>query len=139
VRVVDVGGGLLLPADEQDAFERIAPLDPAAVDVLPKWDAYTMGHAPDGRQRLVDDAHLARAYSTAGTRVGATAGDGLPLVLKGGRAVASWSHRFEGQRLRVTVTPFESDALPPASHAGLFEDVGRLLEANQVAAVWQNS
>src|SRR5205823_3627579 len=109
-RVVDVGGGLLLPADEQDAFERVAPLDPAAVDVLPKWDAYTMGHAPDGRQRLVDDAHLALAYSTASTRVGATAGDGLPLVLQGGRAVASWSHRFEGQRVRVTVTPFRNAA-----------------------------
>ena len=135
VRVVDVGGGLLLPADEQAAFERIAPLDPAAVDVVPKWDSYTMGHAPDGRQRLVDDAHLPRAYSTTDTRVGATAGDGLPLVLQGGRAVASWSHRFAGQRLAVTVTPFADDALPPASYAGLFEEIGRLLDASAVEVV----
>jgi hypothetical protein len=125
--VVDVGGGLLLPAEQQAAFQGVEPLAPDAVDVLPKWDPYTMGHAPDGRQRLVDDAHLPLAYTTAGTKVGATAGDGLPLVLRGGRAVAAWSHRFDGKRLRVQVAPFESGALSPAIYDGAFDEVGKLL------------
>jgi hypothetical protein len=127
VSVVDVGGGLLLPAEEQAAFEGVEPLASDAVDVLPKWDPYTMGHAPDGRQRLVDDAHLPLSYTTAGTKVGATAGDGLPLLLRGGRAVAAWSHRFDGTRLRVEVAPFEPGALPPAIYDGAFDEVGKLL------------
>ena len=86
--VVDVGGGLLLPADQQTAFEGVKPINAEALDVLPKWDAYTMGHAPDGRRRLVDDEHLGNAYSS-GAGAGATAGDGLPLLLRGGRAVAT--------------------------------------------------
>ncbi len=134
--VVDVGGGLLLPADQQDAFARVEPVDAEAVDLLPKWDAYTMGHAPDGRQRLVDDRHLGKAYSKASTGgAGATSGDGLPLVLRGGRAVASWAHRFEGNRMRVTVTPFEPGALPPPACERAFEDIGRLLGATAVEVV----
>jgi hypothetical protein len=130
--VVDLGGGLLLPADEQAAFEGVEPVDPDALDVLPKWDAYTMGHAPDGRQRLVDDQHLAIAYSAKDTGAGATAGDGLPLVLRGGRAVATWAHRFTGNRMLVTVTPFESDALSRAVYERAFDEVGQLLGATTV-------
>jgi hypothetical protein len=47
--VVDVGESLLLPSDLLGAFERVEPVDDGPVDVLPKWDAYTMGHAPGGR------------------------------------------------------------------------------------------
>ncbi len=133
--VVDVGGGLLLPADQQGAFERVEPVDASAIDVLPKWDAYTMGHAPDGRQRLVDDEHLRRAYSTAGSASGATAGDGLPLVLRGGRAVASWSHRFEDDRMVVEVAPFERGILPPPLYENVFDELGQLLGATAVEVV----
>src|SRR5262249_24574148 len=124
----DVGAGLLLPEDQRAAFAAVAPLDPDAVDLLPKWDAYTMGHAPDGRQRLVDDVHLGRAYSGA-AQPGATAGDGLPLVLRGGRAVASWAPRSERARRRVQVPPFEPVPLPPARLQRAFEAIGRLLGA----------
>lgn len=134
--VVDVGGGLLLPADQRGEFARVEPIDPDAVDLLPKWDAYTMGHPPDGRQRLVEDEHLGRAYSAADSGAGATAGDGLPLVLRGGRAVATWSHRFTGDRMLVTVTPFEPGALPPA-YERVFYEVGRLLGASDVEVAAQ--
>lgn len=90
-----------------------------------------MGHAPDGRQRWIDAAHLTRAFSFLGKPT--TSGDSLPLILLGGRAVASWSHRFAGDRLRVTVSPFVPDdfALPPsAEHA--FMETGRLLDAADV-------
>jgi hypothetical protein len=132
-RVVDVGGGLLLPADHQADFERGEPVAPGAVDVLPKWDAYTMGYAPSGRQRLVDDAHLGLAYSVAGSSSGATTGDGLPLLLLGGRAVATWSHRFEADRMLVKVTPFADGAIPAAFYQRAFDPAGQLLGATSVA------
>lgn len=67
-----------------------------AIDLLPKWDPYTMGHAPEGRRRLVEDEKLCRAYTTGQAGYGATAGDGLPPVLRGGRAVATWLQRLAG-------------------------------------------
>ena len=130
--VVDIGGGLLLPSDQQAAFEHVEPIDTEAVDVLPKWDAYTMGHAPDGRQRLVDDEHLGSAYSTTRLASGATAGDGLPLVLRGGRAVARWSHWFEGDRMLVKLTPFKRGILPLSLYERAFDGVGQLLGATAV-------
>ncbi len=130
VDVVAIGEGLLLHRDEQYAFESVEPLDPEALDILPKWDAYTMGHAPDGRQRLVNDEHLRSAYSAGGD--GTLAGDGLPLVLVGGRAVASWSHRFERDRMLVRITPFQPDTLGSVPYERAFDDVGRLLGAAAV-------
>nr|MBF6592395.1 hypothetical protein [Ktedonobacterales bacterium] len=76
---------------------------------------------------------LGRAYSAGGA--GTLAGDGFPLVLRGGRAVASWSHRFEGQRMRVTVTAFASDPLPPSRYEQAFAAVGQLLGASAIEVV----
>jgi hypothetical protein len=129
VKTVDVGGGLLLPAGHADDFARVPPLDPDAIDVLPKWDAYTMGLAPDGRQRFIDPEHLRLAYSDGSTS--ATSGDGHPLVLRGGRAVARWAHRFKGKKLLVEVTPFEAGPLPPRLHSA-FDGVGALLGASAI-------
>jgi hypothetical protein len=129
---VDVGGGLLLPAHLHDAFKQVEPLDLETIDLLPKWDAYAMGYAPDGRGRLVDPEHLLLAYSSARTQYGATAGDGLPLLLRGGRAVASWSHRFYGNRMRVEVAPFTTDVRSARDLESLFDDAGALLGAKSV-------
>lgn len=129
-RTVDVGGGLLLPADLETEFEGVDPIDPDAVDVLPKWDAYTMGHAPDGRHRLLDPEHLSIAYSD-GSRDGATSGDGYPLILRGGRAFGRWSHRFKGKKLMVEVTPFDTPKLPPRIRS-VFDGVGSLMGASAI-------
>ncbi len=131
---VEVGPGLLLPAELEQAWSTTVPLESDAMDALPKWDPYTMGYAPDGRGRLVDDAHLPLAYSTPATRIGATAGDGLPLLLRGGRAVARWEHRLAGPAMSVTILPFElrgryaNKLLAEAEPA--FAPIGDLLEAN---------
>jgi hypothetical protein len=130
VATVDVGDGLLLPVDQGEEFARVESLDPEAIDLLPKWDSYTMGYAPDGRRRLLDDAHLKLAYSQGGG--GTLPGDGFPLVLRGGRAVATWAHRFAGNRLRVTVAPFEAGGLAPAAVERAFAGVGELLSASAV-------
>jgi hypothetical protein len=125
---VDLGQELMLPADLRDAYERPEPSDPDAIDLLPKWDAYTMGLAPDGRQRFVDPDWQARVYSQGGG--GTLPGDGFPVVLRGGRAVATWSHRFRGDRMLVAVSPFEE--LPRGLDEAAFAGVGRVLGASAV-------
>ncbi len=139
IDTVDVGDGLLLPADLASEWESARPFDASAIDVLPKWDPYTMGFAPDGRARLVPDALLRRAYSTADTRIGATSGDGLPLLLRGGRAVATWSHRLAGARMTVSVSPFDATGhaarrLVEDARAA-FDAIGLLFEAGVEVAL----
>lgn len=80
---VDVGDGYLLRARDARAFAAADPPPPDAIDLLPKWDALTMGYAPDGRARLADDEVVGRCYDPRG--------DGLPLVLHRGRAIGTWS------------------------------------------------
>jgi hypothetical protein len=125
--------GLLVPVADADAFDRVEPIDPDALDVLPKWDSYTMGYAPDGRQRFIDDRFLRLAYTSVTGSPGATSGDGLPLVLRGGRAVASWSHHFAGNRLLVRVSPFEPETTLPDC---VFAAVGELLSASAVEVLY---
>lgn len=127
---VDLGHDLLLPADLADDFARVAPLDPAALDAIPKWDSYTMGYAPDGRQRLLDDAHLKLAYSQGGG--GTLPGDGFPLLLRGGRAVAIWSHRFSGHKLQITVAPFPGETATARDYEKVFAAIGTLLSATDL-------
>jgi hypothetical protein len=120
--LAEVEDGLLLPTELVEAYRSSPASAPDGVDVLPKWDPYTMAYAPDGRGRLVADAHLPYAYSTAGNRIGATSGDGLPLILVAGRAVASWEHRLDGRRMTVTLRPFAPRLLPAA---GVLEEAFR--------------
>jgi len=127
VETVELDGYLLLKDDQAD-FERSRPVSPTAVAVLPKWDSYSMGYAPDGRHRFIDDPFLSLAYTSATGSPGATAGDGLPLVLVGGRAQGKWSHRFEGQRMLSTYEPFE----PTLVSDRAFDAVGTLLSASSV-------
>ena len=91
---VDVGNGYLLPIDLIESFDAVSPLPVDSLAIVPKWDAYTMAYAPDGRQRWIDNEHLTKAFTLLGRP--AQSGDALPLVLVGGRAVASWAHRFDG-------------------------------------------
>lgn len=118
---VDVGGGLLLPASDHEAFERVRP-PRGAVDLLPRWDAYTMGLAPDGRARLVHPDVQQRVYDPIGVGL---PGDGNPVVLADGEVVATWTYSLkEG----AEVQPF--DALGPTTGrkvAERLEGVARFL------------
>ena len=79
----DVGGGLLLRAEDREAFDAAPEIPADAVDLLPKWDMYTMGHAPGRRGRFADDDAVDRCYDFRG--------DGVPVILVGGRAGGTWS------------------------------------------------
>ena len=63
-KLTDIGEGNLIPDDLVDAFNQVEPVDPEAIDLLPKWDALTMGLAGDGRRRFLNDEHRALAYVT---------------------------------------------------------------------------
>jgi hypothetical protein len=122
-------GGLLLLEEDVDAFDHPEPIAAQSLAVLPKWDSLTMGYAPDGRQRFIDDRYLSLAYTSVAGSPGATSGDGLPLILRGGRAIATWSHRFAGNKLTIAVQPFESAT--QVDHTE-FERIGELLSASSL-------
>lgn len=56
---------------------------PDVVDVLPKWNRYTVGYATDGRERLAHPDVQGRAYTSAGDGlVGVVLVDGAACVLR---------------------------------------------------------
>jgi hypothetical protein len=83
---VDVGDELMLRAEDERGFDSTTRLR-GTVDLLPKWDSYTMGHAPDGRARLVADDVLARVYRESAHGF---PGDGKPVVLIDGQVAGLW-------------------------------------------------
>lgn len=115
---------LLRRADEAD-FDRAPKVPRDAIDLLPKWDVLTMGYPRDGRGRFAHDDVLDRCYDFRG--------DGNPLVLRGGEAVAAWSLRFAGKRMEVELDWFERPGARLAQAvAAKIEDVAALLGASSV-------
>ena len=77
----ELDGGLLIRRDDRKAFEKAKP-PKDAVDLLPKWDCYTMGYAPDGRDRFAHPDVVKQCYDFRG--------DGRPVILVGGQAAGTW-------------------------------------------------
>jgi Winged helix DNA-binding domain len=97
-RTVDVGDGLLLHRRDESEFDRVKRLS-GSVELLPRWDAYTMGHAPDGRHRFVHPDVQERVYTPMGTGL---PGDGNPVLLVDGEAVGVWTYTHkEGARVHA--------------------------------------
>ncbi len=99
MKTVEPVAGYLLPAEDREAFEAAVAIDPEAVDVLPKWDCYTMGYAADGRGRFVHPDVQGRVYTPVG--------DGLGVVLVGGVAAGAWEARFAGKVMEIRLDLFE--------------------------------
>ncbi|MGH2753931.1 MAG: DNA glycosylase AlkZ-like family protein [Actinomycetota bacterium] len=99
--MIDLGDGLLLPTNDERPFTKVTALG-NTVAILPKWDAYTMGYAPDGRARFVHPDVQERVYTPMGTGL---PGDGNPVVLVGGEVVATWTFT---QKIGASVQPFDS-------------------------------
>ncbi|HEX6261813.1 MAG TPA: crosslink repair DNA glycosylase YcaQ family protein [Actinomycetota bacterium] len=98
---IDAGEGLLLPARHEAAFERTRRLK-GTLALLPRWDAYTMGHAPDGRARFVHPDVQQRVYEPIGVGL---PGDGNPVVLVDGEVVATWTYSLKDG---AEVQPFDT-------------------------------
>ena len=78
---------LLLRSADAAAFDRAAPVT-GTVDLLPKWDAYTMGYPADGRSRFADSDIAEELYDPGG--------DARPVVLINGSAAGTWGVRPGG-------------------------------------------
>jgi Winged helix DNA-binding domain len=81
----ELDGGLLIRTEDRKAFEKAKP--PAGVDLLPKWDSYTMGYAPDGRDRFAHPDVVEQCYDFRG--------DGRPVILVDGQAAGVWDKEVE--------------------------------------------
>ena len=92
---VDVGGGLLLAAEDVAAFEATERLA-TGVTLVPKWDAWTMGYPLEGRSRFLDREVHDRVFDGDG--------NGLGMVLADGRAIGAWTHRAAGTAMAVDST-----------------------------------
>lgn len=114
----DVGDGLLLPARDEPAFGRVERVG-GTVDLLPKWDPYTMGHAPSGRHRFVHPDVQSRVYTPIGAGL---PGDGNPVVMVDGEAVATWTFTLKDG---ANVQPF--DTLGPKIRARIDERLGAVV------------
>jgi hypothetical protein len=77
----ELDGDLLILAKDRRAFENAKPPS-NAVDLLPKWDSYTMGYAPDGRDRFAHPDVVKQCYDFRG--------DGRPVILVDGQAAGTW-------------------------------------------------
>jgi winged helix DNA-binding protein len=76
----ELDGGLLIRTQDRKASEKAKR--PAGVDLLPKWDSYTMGYAPDGRDRFAHPDVVKQCYDFRG--------DGRPVILVDGQAAGVW-------------------------------------------------
>jgi hypothetical protein len=73
----------------------------SAVHLLPGFDPYLMGHS--SRDHMFDSAYRWKVSRVSGWI--------SPVVLVGGRVVATWSHLVAKKMLRINVEPFQR--LPP--------------------------
>ena len=78
----ELDDGHLLLTKDRKAFDD-AKLPKDAIDLIPKWDCFQMGYAPDGRDRFAQPDVVKRCYDFRG--------DGIPVVLVNGEAAGTWA------------------------------------------------
>ena len=120
-----------LPAEDLEDFEKFNLVIPQAqqVVILPQWDAYLMGYAPEGRGRLVDAQDLPKVYG----QLGATGGNALGTILMDGKAVGNWKHKFKGTQVQFEKSIFNQ--LSQKAEKQIDEklhEIGDLMEAKKV-------
>lgn len=98
---VDVGGGWLMHRRDERAFSGMRKLS-GRVNLLPKWDCYTMGYGSEGRSRFATPAVQKVIYDAGG--------NAQPVVLIEGEVGGTWEHRILGDRIRIKLSLFEQPA-----------------------------
>jgi hypothetical protein len=94
----ELDDGHLILTKDRKAFEKAKK--PTGVELLPKWDVYTMGYAPDGRDRFAHPDVVKQCYDFRG--------DGRPVILVDGEAAGTWD---KGVELFDKATPKVSQAI----------------------------
>lgn len=103
IDTLDIGNGFLLPSNQIKEFESFKTPVNDVIDLLPQWDSYIMGYAPDGRERFATPDMQEQIYG----KIGATGGNGLGTILVNGMAYGSWNAKFKGIQMSVHLNMFE--------------------------------
>ncbi|WP_237388095.1 DNA glycosylase AlkZ-like family protein [Xenorhabdus sp. Sc-CR9] len=95
----EIGNGVWISITRQELFEqcisKTAQNLNTDVRFLPAWDPLVMGYAPGSRQRICLGLDKIRGYDAAG--------NGLPVVLMGARAVATWGMKVNGSKRSIQI------------------------------------
>ena len=127
---LDIGDKYLLLTNNLKAYESFKLPKTDSVDILPQWDSYIMGYAPDGRKRFVSQDMQSNIYGA----LGATAGNGLGTILINGAAHGSWNARFTGSKMDVALNMFEKATAKASKEIeARFQDIALLLKAKTLA------
>lgn len=113
-------------------LERTKSLATAQIRFLPAWDPLVMGYAPGSRQRGVLELERVGGYDAAG--------NGRPVVLIGGRVVATWNTAAKGSKRFITVNAStladqEREAVLHAASV-LAEQIGAIHEIENINRKW---
>jgi len=119
---IDIGDGLLLLKNNASEFETFTASTTDTVDILPQWDCYIMGYAPDGRSRFASPDTLDKIYG----KLGATGGNASGVILINGLAIGTWQYRFTGKKIIVTTSMFET--LTAGVRQAIAEQFGHIVQ-----------
>jgi hypothetical protein len=125
----EIGDGYVVASSDLRDFESFQIPKKDTVDLLPQWDCYTMGYAPDGRERFVSRDTQGQIYG----KIGATGGNAIGVVLVNGLAHGAWDSRFKGEKMQVNLNMFEKLPAKTADRVNdSFREVASLLKAKSL-------
>ncbi|MCZ6703834.1 MAG: winged helix DNA-binding domain-containing protein [Ignavibacteria bacterium] len=128
-KTTEIDDGYLLLSKDINKFEKFKLQTKDSLDILPQWDSYTMGYAPDGRERFVSQDMQDKIYGS----LGATTGNALGTVLVNGMAHASWSSQFKGTTMMVKLNMFEkTSGKLNAEITNQFNEIAKFLKAKSI-------
>lgn len=128
-KTTEIDGGYLLLSKDINKFDKFKLQTKDSLDILPQWDSYTMGYAPDGRERFVSKDMQEKIYGS----LGATTGNALGIVLVNGMAYASWSSQFKGTKMMVKLNMFEKTSGKLNTEiTNQFNEIAVLLKAKSI-------
>ncbi|MBS1690172.1 MAG: winged helix DNA-binding domain-containing protein [Bacteroidetes bacterium] len=128
--IEDIGNTYLLLRKDLNEYEHFKTPKIDSIDLLPQWDSYIMGYAPDGRARFVSPDMQNNIYGA----LGATAGNGLGTVLINGLAHGAWNTKFTGNKMAVTLNMFEKVTAKASKEIeAQFESMAMLIHAKTIS------
>jgi hypothetical protein len=93
-----LGDGLLIPPGDVRAFEGTRSVA-NRVNLLPAWDAYSMGYPGPSRTRFADPELLPYLYDKGG--------NAAPVILIEGRVAGLWDFTLTDRRMEIRIGLFE--------------------------------
>ena len=126
---VNIGNDYLILATDLKEFEDFNTEPKDSIDILPQWDSYIMGYAPDGRQRFVSPDMQHHIYGD----IGATGGNGFGTVMINGEVFAVWDCKFSGTKMNLRLNMFKEPGKKFEDRIEKeFQDLSKLFKAKKM-------